>query len=159
MKVPRFRIASFMVVVAIVALDFGMIRAMPVIGPQTSELLILGALPMANVLVVGLLIGHWRPENRPFRLGFVLFGALALALFVALTRSFPLEMEMSVHAIGVYLVKTIGPDRPLLLVLAQTFAFLAILVLPQVVFALIGGFLSRKFMTQQISGRPDRTPT
>ena len=37
MKVPRFQIASIMVVVAIAALDFGVIRAMPVIRPPTSD--------------------------------------------------------------------------------------------------------------------------
>lgn len=146
MKVLRFRIASIMVVVAVIALDFGMIREMPAIGPQTSELLVPGALPMATVLPVILLIRQRRPENRPFILGFVLFGATALGIFVTLARSLPREMAMPFTPLFVYLLQIIGPDRPSLLVLAQTVAFLAILVLPQLVFALIGGFLSRKFI-------------
>jgi hypothetical protein len=44
----------------------------------------------------------------------------------------------------------------LLFIRALTFACLLILVLPQVVFALIGDFLSRRFM---ISRRADRFPT
>ena len=160
MKAPRFRIASIMVVVAIAGLDFGVIRTMPAIGPPTGVLLVLGALPMANVLPVILLIGQRRPENRPFRLGFVSFGAMALALFVAVTWFCPLEMAIPLTPLTVYLEKTIGSGRPLLSVAAQALALVVILVLPQVVFALIGGFLCRRFMsTIRISRRPDQTPT
>ena len=53
-----------------------------------GELLILGALPMANVLAVGLLVGLRRPESSPALPGFVTFGAMALALYVALTLLF-----------------------------------------------------------------------
>jgi hypothetical protein len=158
-KVPRFRISTIMVVVAVVALDFGMIRAMPVIGPPTIVLLVLGALPMANVLPVVLLSGHRRPENRPFRQGFVLFGAMALALYVAMTLTFPLEIVSLVTPLSVYLMKTIGSDPPLLLFANQAFALVVMMVLPQVVFALIGGFLFQRFMiTSRISKPPDRTP-
>ena len=118
MRVPRFRIASMMVIVAIAAIDFGIIRAMPVIGRPTSVLLVLGALPMANVLPVILLIGQRRRENLPFRLGFVSFGALSLASFVAVTWFFPLEMVVLLSPLADYFVKTIGSGRPLLSVAA-----------------------------------------
>jgi hypothetical protein len=55
MRVPRFRIAWLMVAVAIAAVDSGAIRAMLGIRPDAAILLVFGALPMANVLVVGLL--------------------------------------------------------------------------------------------------------
>src|SRR3954447_665511 len=69
-----------MVAVAIAALDFAAIRAFlnfPEVG-----LLVLGALPMANVLAVGILVGQQRPGSRPFLLGFEAFGGMALAFFV-----------------------------------------------------------------------------
>jgi len=88
-KAPRFRIAWFMVFIALAALDFRAIRAMPEIGPPTSELLVLGALPMANVLALGLLIGQRRPGSRPFLLGFEAFGVMASALYVALVSFSP----------------------------------------------------------------------
>ena len=158
MKVPRFRIASLMVAVAIAALDFGVIRATPVIGPPTSVLLILGAMPMANVLPFVLLVGQWRPESRPFRLGFVMFGAMALALFVAMTWFFPLEMAIRLTPVTVYLKQTIEPGQPFLLLAAQAFALMVIMVLPQVFFALIGGFLFQKFMINiRISRRSNPT--
>lgn len=98
-KAPRFRIAWVMVAVAIAALDFTAIRAL--LGPYTNSLeyqktmlLLLGALPMANVLAVGMLIGQRRPASRPFLLGFEAFGAMALALSIALASCFPEEVVM-----------------------------------------------------------------
>ena len=82
MKALRFRIAWVMVSIAIAAIDFAVIRAMlryPEIG-----IFVLGALPMVNVLVVGILVAQQRPRNRPFLLGFAVSGALVVALFVAL---------------------------------------------------------------------------
>ncbi len=69
MKVPRFRIAWGMVFVAIVALNFGMIRASFGFELYVAQSLLLGALPMANVLAVGILIGQWHPGSRQFLLG------------------------------------------------------------------------------------------
>jgi hypothetical protein len=75
--------------------------------------------------------------------------------------SFPREIVKScMIPVSEYLVRGIGRHRPLLLIPAQTFAFVLILGLPQVVFALIGGLLSRKFViTTRISGRQTRTAT
>ena len=90
MKTPRFRIAWLMVAVAIAALDFAAIGA--ILGSGTGDFgifLLLGALPMANVLAVGILIGQRRPGSRPFLLGFEAFGAMALALYIALVSFFP----------------------------------------------------------------------
>ena len=49
-----------------------------------GDSLVVGALPMANVLVAGLLIARQRPRSRPFLLGFEVFSAIALALYVVL---------------------------------------------------------------------------
>ena len=66
MKLPRFRIAWVMVFVALVAINLWAIRALsnlqfrayfvgPLLRSQVIGILILGGLPMANVLAVGLL--------------------------------------------------------------------------------------------------------
>ena len=90
MTAPRFRIAWVMVAVAFAALDFVAIRAFVDSPSPVSENLLFGALPMANVLAVGLLIARQRPESRPFLLGFEIFGATALASYIALAFfSFP----------------------------------------------------------------------
>ena len=161
MDVLRFRIASIMLVVAIAALDFGAIRAMIEFKSIKAELLVLGALPMTNVLAVGLLIGQRRPGTRPFLLGFVAFGAMTLALYIATASFFPHGAVMlSMRPLTIYLVKTIGLDRPFVFVSAQCSAGVVMLGLPQLSFAQIGGLLSRKFMmTIRSFGRPNRTPS
>jgi hypothetical protein len=140
-----------MVAVAIAALDFGAIRALlarhaNVLDDQRGMCLLLGALPMTNVLAVAMLVGQRRPGSRPFLMGFEAFGAMALAFFIALATCFPREVVM------LYLVPLVAPlewiigrDRPLVLIPIQCVVAAVMLVGPQVVFALIGGFLSRRF--------------
>ncbi len=144
MKVPRFRIAWIVVAVAIAALDFAAIRALSGWGHR----LLLGALPMANVLAVGILLGQQSPRSHPFLLGFEAFGAMALAFYVALVGFFPDSYE----PIGSYLAlliepmeKFIGRNRPFILIPIAYFVAVIMLGWPQVAFALIGGFLSRRF--------------
>src|SRR5690242_12050916 len=83
-----------MVFVAAIALEFGAIRALwemqlraNINGSHQLSLMIgalaLGAIPMANVLAVGLLIGLWGRDGRPFLWGFETFGAIALASYIA----------------------------------------------------------------------------
>ncbi len=146
MKVARFRIAWGMVGIAIAALDFAVIRAMlryPEIG-----FFVLGALPMVNVLVVGTLVAQQRPGNRPFLLGFAVSGAMVLALFVALmildqNQDGPISYYLSL--LYVFLEKAVGLDRPYVRIPLECSVVVGMLTAPQVAFALIGGFLSRRF--------------
>ena len=141
MKVPRLRIAWVMVAIAIAALDFAAIRAsldIPEVG-----LLVLGALPMANVLAVGILVGQQRPGSRPFLLGFEVFGAMALAVYVILATYLRHEAVEPYLGLFIPIVEIIGP-LPFIPIPIQVSVVVIALGLPQVAFALIGGFLSRK---------------
>ena len=89
MKVPRFRIAWLIVFVALAALNFTVLRAE---GDATGALLVLGAMPMATVLAIGLIIGYRRHGSRSFLLGFESFGAVALILFAVMAASFGEKM-------------------------------------------------------------------
>jgi hypothetical protein len=146
MKAVRFRIAWVMVGIAIAALDFAAIRAVP--GYPEIAYLILGALPMANALVVGTLVAQQRPGSRPFLLGFGAFGAMALALFVALA-SFDQDSNRLINSylapLFVPMDKVVGQDRPLVYIPLAGSVIVVMLAWPQVAFALIGGFLSRRF--------------
>lgn len=146
MNLTRFRIAWIMVAVAIAALDFGAIRAMLGVG-DLENLLVLGALPMANVLAVGLLIAQQRPKSRPFLLGFEAFGAMALALYVFLATIFPLHdspimscLESLIDRLGGFFGQT-----PFVEITIEYPVAVAMLGGPQLAFALLGGFLSRRF--------------
>ena len=74
-----------MVFVAVAALDFAAIRALVSSNSLVAGLLLVGALPMANVLAVGLLVAQRWPRSRPFLLGFEVFGAMGLTLYVAMS--------------------------------------------------------------------------
>ena len=139
MKVPRFRIAWLIVFVALSALNFAVLRAA---GNATGALLALGAMPMATVLAIGLIVGYRRHGSRPFLLGFESFGAMALALFAVLAARYGEKMLEAFMRIFIYpLPRILGPNQPLINML---FAYVAF-GLPQVAFALMGGFLSRKY--------------
>jgi hypothetical protein len=149
-RLPRFKIAWMMFLVAIAGINFAGIRPLLDDNGQADTvrvLLSLGALPVANVLVVGMLIARKRPGSRPFLLGFEVFGALALAPYiVAATFS-----RSGNGPLDRYLSLQLDPLRPVIqpytFVSVATELFVAIFMLvgPQLVFALIGGLLSRRF--------------
>ena len=156
---PPFRIAWAMVLVAVIALEFGAIRAFlelqlraNIEGSHHLSLMIgalaLGAIPMASVLAVGLLIGLWRRGDRPFLWGFETFGAMALACYIAAVS---LLTEELVRPLFDLIVKHLftslwnGPYRNTVGHLIGYSVTIAILALPKVAFALMGGFLFRYF--------------
>ena len=87
MKNIRLSISGLMALVLFMALDFGACKALmeSPIGPsQLSDLLVCGALPMANVLAVGLIMLIKSPPDdggrRSGLLGFGVFGLVAAAI-------------------------------------------------------------------------------
>jgi hypothetical protein len=147
---PRFRIAWLMVAVAIVAINFAAIRAaLGLPGGPRVALLLVGALPMANVLLVGILVARQSPRRRPFLLGFEVFGAMATALYIHSATSSPPEVDAPIAS---YLLLVFDPLNSVIVqyppfvrgAIAVSVGVL-MLVGPQLVFALIGGILSRRF--------------
>jgi len=151
-----------MVFVALAALNFAAIRVLTdfenrIYHAQTIEeyrtfermskmcvALKFGALPMANILAVGLLIGYRRRGSRRFVWGFEAFGVTALALFIAGASFFFAE------SVGPYLNLAIEPlvkAHGAVVTNVELWCFQAILgvmlVLPQVAIALIGGLFTR----------------
>jgi hypothetical protein len=147
LKAPRFRIAWAMIAVAFAALDFLAIRAFLDSPSLVSEELLLGALPMANVLAIGLLLAWQRPGGRPFKLGFAVFGAMALTLYTCLAdRGFPDDLPtLYVKPFVDLAARIIGRDHPYIFVPSACFGVVVMLALPQFAFALVGGYLSRRY--------------
>jgi hypothetical protein len=145
-KLPRMEIAWVMFVIAIAAFDLTAIRAFLDYNSPFGDELLMGALPMSNVLAVGLLIGQRRRGSSPFLMGFETFGALALASCVALTISFPRNngpiysyMKFFIDPIAA----VIGQDRPFVLIPIACSVAVLMVGLPQVAIALTGGYVFR----------------
>jgi hypothetical protein len=148
MNLPRFRIAWLMVAVAIAALDFGAIRALDY--PQGGRVLMLGALPMANVLMASLLACYVCAEDRAFYVGFAFVGTTALASSIALATSSPGPKGAIGSYVGVLFsflpqMETVSNDELLVLVPIILCGFLLMLGGPQLAIALIGGLLFRRY--------------
>ena len=151
MKVPQFQIAWIMVAVALIAIDFTAIRSLYDSPP--GELLILGALPMANVLAVCLLISRRQRQNLPFLLGFVTFGAVALAIYVALTGLFGHgSNNLYLYLLDSYLDPVVlpleeyrGQFNGFVFIPILCVVYVIMLFLPQAAFGLLGGSISRRF--------------
>jgi hypothetical protein len=145
-----------MVVTAIVALDLGAIRAVTDhLGPVTGMLAI-GALPMANVLAFGLLLGCLRRSTRPYLVGFEVLGALALAFYVAAILS-PSHRESVPQMIVLgYLRLALGlwpsgAARTIPRVLLAYSALSLWVTWPQLVLAMVGGSFTR--LPASLTGR------
>lgn len=149
MQVPRFRIAWLMVIVAIVALNLGAIRALHGIrSPLNNKavgVLGMGALPTVNLLAAGTIAGRLYAASRTFLWGFEVAGAAALVLYLAGACLFSEQLLMSYLYLVVWPVSSlIGQSRLVVNIPIVYFVAVFLLALPQVTFALIGAILFRK---------------
>jgi hypothetical protein len=99
MKIPRFRIAWLMVFVAVAALNFWVFRICYydvwtnyAATANKIDVMYVGSMPMANILLLGILISLRRRESRPFLMGFEIFGAAALAIYMTLNSFYCHEL-------------------------------------------------------------------
>ena len=155
---PRFTLASASILVAILAVDFGLIRHLLVAGPSFWTTFAIGFLPMANALVLGLpgLLGT-RHRRGPFLIGFEVAGGLATAAYLAACAVDPVAMmgrlESFVRAAFAALDLAFGGGRAQQLFSTSAYAGMAaevVLVvaffnLPPLVVALSGGAITRRF--------------
>ena len=148
MKMPRFRISSIMVLVAIIGLNCWAILTILDERSPIADRVGIGALPMANILIIVPLVSYPHRGNRRFLWGFEVVGAAAVTLYVALRI---------LHPAGVPFVRYYTRLAADALIRAwgspwswtnPRFLVGSIIVslwvsLPQLAFDLIGGFLTR----------------
>jgi hypothetical protein len=162
-KIPHFSIAGLMAIVAFVAVDFAVFRACNdsrFVQGAMAKLVVIGMLPMANVLAFGLLPFLTRPGpigGRPFLVRFEVSGVTALLLFGAVCSIRADDMLEGIRD-GVKLLG-IWP-APLIIV-----AVVTLMLVPQLAFAwfvawLIGLDEARDppSATKLHPGRPDDLP-
>jgi hypothetical protein len=151
-KMLRFSIAKFMLVVTIVALDCIAVRAIPQAVTVFDIFWGFGVLPMANILAIVILIAKRRRRSQPFLWGFETFGLVAVSLCFLLfcvlwicSCQDEIGFFIIVRLLGPWLLAmSVDPNRetygPILFA-----SFAVFITVPQLVFGLIGGLLSRKF--------------
>jgi hypothetical protein len=133
-------------------------------GPAWG-LVLFGALPMANLLAIGLIplfaASFRRDRKERFAWGFELFGMAALLVYSAWANAAPTQLHEAVWAAASYLVPATGnPVNPV-----TTLVGLAIVVAPQVAFAWFGGWLVKNyrikvtFIIERRSSAPVSSPS
>jgi hypothetical protein len=84
MRRPRVRIGGAMLLVAVVAAECGLIRLSYTANDVVVAVASAGVLLIANVLALGVFrLATTRESRRPFLLGFVVHGLVAMAAFLA----------------------------------------------------------------------------
>ena len=144
MKLPHFRIAWLMVLVAIVGLDCWAIRSFLDDRSWIVKACI-GGLPMAHILILGPLVSHSYRSSRRFLWGFEAFGAAAAILCIALMiHSPPFGRFFNQHMFINPLERAWGAPMNWSVPQWLICGFLQSLLvtLPQLAFAMIGGFLA-----------------
>jgi hypothetical protein len=142
MKLSRTLIKWFMIAVAFAAANLAavwLIYSMRLPGPP-ALFLIFGGLPMANLLALVMVVGYRPPRTKPFVSGFETFGWLALFVFAALVEFAP--GTLFEHYLWPSLnILPKGQDGTLSQLICVVAVTVAILGLPQIAFAAVGGFL------------------
>ena len=138
----RFSISTLMFVVLVIA--FNLYAGGPFYGPNGMEWLALlssGAVPMASILAVGLVVLLKKPSGPPggrrFLSGFETFGAAALFFYIACALLFP---EAIHRKLADLLMRFIWTGRPLF-----SWSLMALCLLPQLLVALLGGWLNTRY--------------
>jgi hypothetical protein len=148
MRFPRSSIAGLMTVVVFVAVNCAVLKAILARSSVWNEVFILGVLPMANLLAVGLLPWLRRRPARAgigwFRVGFEVCGGLAMVAFLVASLQFTdFCFWLPQSFFRPYLALRPG--------LGLVSSALLIFLGPQLAFALVGGGLVRL-----VGGKVDR---
>jgi hypothetical protein len=152
---PRFRLATISLVVAVLAVDLGLIRQV-VVGPSFWTTFGIGFLPMINALVLGL-PRILRNRKARFTFGFEVAGWSATAAYLAACATAPSAMMGRLvgfaNATPAALDFTFGSGQAQRFFSSSFFAGLisevglvvAFFSLPPLVVALSGGAITRRF--------------
>jgi hypothetical protein len=149
MRAPRSRIAWLMGWVAIAGFNFWSIRMIiRDYGGPIADQVGIGALLMANILIIVALLSYPYRGARRFLWGFEVFGVAAVTLYVALTILFQARVPFLTPYIRLAVAPLIGAWRPPWTDPRLLIGYILVslwVTLPQLAFALIGGLLFRMF--------------
>jgi hypothetical protein len=151
MSLIRFTIGEMKALVLLIALNIGAWKALGMGNPSPPahlfDLLGFVALPMANVLAIGLILLARRRavhgKSRAALVGFELGGLAGLLVFVACSLIFTHPLHEGVGRV----VHALGVEPSLFFAVCAA----SVLLAPQLALALLGARLSRTFKTSSDS--------
>ena len=149
MRPFRFSIAEMMVVVLIVAMDLSALRLL--MNPfwawqrQLIELIVVGALPMANILAAGLVYGfHQRSAHGKIPPSLVRFEVWGWAALLAWTGCFVFFTE-PIHSAADRVAKSLILPHTLLGGIVFLAILVGLLLLPPLAVALVGSRIPARY--------------
>ena len=143
MKLPKLNIGWLMAIVAVLALDFGAIRAIGRADRILSEYLFVGTMPLANILAFVGLTGLRNLRQRKFLVGFLVSGGLCLAVYTIWAIASVESLDSSTRPGFMPIrqsIESLIPGGGLIVF----FAAVAYFTLPQLGFCLANGYMYRK---------------
>ena len=149
MKLPRLSISKLMVLVFCLALNCFLLRQVAIYSGSLADAIV-GVHIMANVLAFGTyrILSH-RSKTR-FNTGFVGFGFAAVFVYLGFLAMFPYTLTDVIDPLAImysgYFPTSSHEDNPLDLALALPFYLMiaAAITVPQLLLAMLGGWLARK---------------
>jgi hypothetical protein len=155
-KRPRFTLGSTAILVAVLAVDFGLIRQLAVNGSEFWTLFGVGFLPIANALVLGLPgLFAGRRRRGPFLMGFEVAGWFATLSYLVACLLDPSAMVGRLQAFGPVVFSALdlvssGKAQRLLTSsfyagwTAEMILVVSFFSVPPLLIALFGGAISRR---------------
>jgi hypothetical protein len=154
---PRFTLATLSLLIAVLAVDFALIRQVVVSGGSFWTTFAIGFLPMANALVLGLprTLGS-RGRRGPFLVGFEVVGWLATLAYLAACAIDPQAMMGRLTSFAQAVIAAsdlvLGSGRTQQLftnslyvgVTAEVLVLAAFFTLPPLLLGLSGGAITRR---------------
>ncbi len=152
MRLPRLRLSWIMIGVTFVALHLMLIKT--TMGFLIPQQLVIGGLPMAAILTIGQVVLRTRRDIRLFVVGFEVFGSVALAVYIVLVLFFDRATILPYSELFFKPIKDMFRwHQPVVFFAIVYPVAVAITVLPQVLFAAGGGWLSTRYKID-IARRP-----
>jgi hypothetical protein len=156
MKLPRLRLSWLMVAVVLAAINLTVMRAALDSRSFLVGALALGAMPLGTALGIGVVIGYRSHKSGPFLSGFETFGTIALAVYVA-------ACLFDEDKVGRYIGLCVGPiayfaEADNVGVPLAYFVTVVALLMPELTFALIGGWFSKKYKIIITRRKEERVP-
>jgi hypothetical protein len=153
MRLPRFSIAWIMASIVMAAIDLAAIRALDGTNTVIGALIVIGSIPMASILVLGIpsLVGRSKGQGkpRPFLVGFEVVGWAVLLVYTGSAMLFPESVAGAFDLSAQFLMRLIGLDTAIgsgpAWELFGLFVVVLLLLLPQLFVSLVGGWLNQRF--------------